>query len=81
MQRWLQSRTWLLTNHNSDDYSVHKVYHKPVYYMPSASLMKVEMLHAGTELSSEDLKVSYKVEIESDIILTAQLDEQDCHLP
>ena len=43
--------------------------------------MKVEMLHAGTQLSSEDLEVLYKVEIESDIILIAQLDEQDCHLP
>lgn len=57
------------------------MYHKLVYNMPSASLMKVEMLHAGTELSSEDLEVLYKVEIESDIILIAQLDEQDCHLP
>lgn len=39
------------------------------------------MLHAGTELSSEDLKVFHKVEIESDIILIAWLDEQDYHLP
>lgn len=39
------------------------------------------MLHASTELSSEELKVFYKVEIESDIILIAQLDEQDYHLP
>lgn len=39
------------------------------------------MLHAGTELLSEDLKVFYKVEIESDIILIALLDEQDYHLP
>lgn len=38
------------------------------------------MFHAGTELSSEDLKVFYKVEIESDIILIAQLDEPDYHL-
>lgn len=38
------------------------------------------MLHAGTELSSEDLKVFYNVEIESDIILIAQLDERVYHL-
>jgi len=39
------------------------------------------MLHVGRELSSEDLKVFYKVAIESDIILIAQLCEQDYHLP
>ena len=39
------------------------------------------MLRTGTELSSEVLKVFYKVEIESDIVLIAQLYKQDYHLP
>lgn len=39
------------------------------------------MLHAGAELSSEDLKAFYQVEIESDITLIAQLREQDYRLP